>query len=224
MSDFLKKLKGIFIVESPTDGQATEADATAKSETSGSKPAPAPTPTPTVSVPAGKASEKFYDILLGAMETNNQEGFDYLEYKKSLQTLAKMPMDEQTRYLSAFAAAQAMGVTPQKLSESAGFYLKVLQSEDTKFQESVNTQRQKQIGNKEKAIADMEATIKAKGEQIARLTEEIQAHQNDMEQMKAEISDAVVKIETTLSDFHATYEELTGQIGKDMENISKYLK
>lgn len=224
MSDFLKKLKGIFIVEAPTDGQATEADAPAKSETSGSKPAPVPTPTPTVSVPAGKASEKFYDILLGAMETNNQEGFDYLEYKKSLQTLAKMPMDEQTRYLSAFAAAQAMGVTPQKLSESAGFYLKVLQSEDTKFQESVNTQRQKQIGNKEKAIADMEATIKAKGEQIARLTEEIQAHQNDMEQMKAEISDAVVKIETTLSDFHATYEELTGQIGKDMENISKYLK
>jgi len=222
MSDFLKKLKGIFVVEAATEGQAadTTTQAPAKAETPASKPTPSVTP----AAPVGKASDKFYDILLGAMEANNQEGFDYLEYKKSLQTLAKMPMDEQTRYFSAFAAAQAMGVTPQKLTDSAAFYLKILASEDSKFQDSVNAQRQKQIGNKEKAIADMEATIKAKGEQIAKLTEEIQTHQNDMEKMKAEISDAVVKIETTLSDFHATFDELTAQIGKDVENMNKYLK
>lgn len=222
MSDFLKKLKGIFVVEAATEGQAadTTTQASEKAETPASKPSPSVTP----AAPVGKASDKFYDILLGAMEANNQEGFDYLEYKKSLQTLAKMPMDEQTRYFSAFAAAQAMGVTPQKLTDSAAFYLKILASEDSKFQDSVNTQRQKQIGNKEKAIADMEATIKAKGEQIAKLTEEIQTHQSDMEKMKAEISDAVVKIETTLSDFHATFDELTIQINKDVENMNKYLK
>jgi len=222
MSDFLKKLKGIFVVEAATEGQAadTTTQASEKAETPASKPMPSVTP----AAPVGKASDKFYDILLGAMEANNQEGFDYLEYKKSLQTLAKMPMDEQTRYFSAFAAAQAMGVTPQKLTDSAAFYLKILASEDSKFQDSVNTQRQKQIGNKEKAIADMEATIKAKGEQIAKLTEEIQTHQSDMEKMKAEISDAVVKIETTLSDFHATFDELTTQINKDVENMNKYLK
>lgn len=222
MSDFLKKLKGIFVVEAATEGQAadTTTQAPAKAETPASKPTPSETPV----APVGKASDKFYDILLGAMEANNQEGFDYLEYKKSLQTLAKMPMDEQTRYFSAFAAAQAMGVTPQKLTDSAAFYLKILASEDSKFQDSVNTQRQKQIGNKEKAIADMDATIKAKAEQIAKLTEEIQTHQSDMEKMKAEISDAIVKIETTLSDFHATFDELTAQINKDVENMNKYLK
>ena len=220
MSDFLKKLKGMFVVETPTDGQSSESATPAKPE----EKSTSTTPDPTLTTTTGKASEKFYDILLGAMEANNQEGFDYLEYKKSLQTLSKMPMDEQTRYFSAFAAAQAMGVTSQKLTESANFYLKVLASEDSKFQESVSVQRQKQIGNKEKAIADMDATIKAKAEQIAKLTQEIQAHQADMEKMKAEISDAVVKIETTLSDFHATFDELTTQIGKDVENMSKYLK
>ena len=220
MSDFLKKLKGIFVVEGATDGQTTDSAAPTKPEEKSTSTTPSPSPV----TPTGKASEKFYDILLGAMEANNQEGFDYLEYKKSLQTLAKMPMDEQTRYFSAFAAAQAMGITSQKLTESANFYLKVLASEDSKFQESVSVQRQKQIGNKEKAIADMDATIKAKGEQIAKLTQEIQTHQTDMEKMKAEISDAVVKIETTLSDFHATFDELTSQIGKDIENMNKYLK
>lgn len=220
MSDIFKTLKGLFVVQTPTEGETTENSTPAKSET----PANNATSSPTSSIPAGKASEKFYDILLGSMEANNQEGFDYLEYKKSLQTLSKMPMDEQTRYFSAFAAAQAMGVTSQKLTDSANFYLKVLASEDSKFQESVSVQRQKQIGNKEKAIADMDATIKAKAEQIAKLTQEIQTHQADMEKMKEEISDAVVKIETTLSDFHATFNELTAQISKDVENMGKYLK
>ncbi|RFS18537.1 hypothetical protein [Emticicia sp. C21] len=223
MSDIFKTLKGLFVVQTPTEGETTEStDKTnsAKSDTPANSATSGSTPT----TPVGKASEKFYDILLASMEANNQEGFDYLEYKKSLQTLSKMPMDEQTRYFSAFAAAQAMGVTSQKLTDSANFYLKVLAAEDSKFQESVNAQRQKQIGNKEKAIADMDATIKAKAEQITRLTQEIQAHQTDMEKMKAEISDAVVKIETTLSDFHATFNELTAQISKDVENMAKYLK
>lgn len=217
MSDFLSKLKGIFIVPTPADGKSAEP--VAKMAT------PATTTVPVAPAPvSGKVSDKFYDILFGAMEANNQEGFDYLEYKKSLQTLAKMPMDEQTRYASAFAAAQAMGVTSQKLNDSAQFYLNVLKTEDAKFQESVNAQRQKQIGSKEKAIADLDATIKAKGEQIARLTQEIATHQDDMGKMKAEISEAVVKIETTLSDFHATYSDLTSQIAQDVEKMSKYLK
>ena len=215
MSDFLSKLKGIFVLQTPLDVKGAEP---------ASKPA-ATSVTPVAVIPTnGKVSDKFYDILFGAMEIHNQEGFDYLEYKKSLQTLSKMPMDEQTRYFSAFAAAQAMGITAQKLNDSAQFYLNILKSEDSKFQESVSVQRQKQIGSKEKAINDLDATMKAKSEQIVRLTQEIKTHQDDMEKMKAEISDAVIKIETTLSDFHATYNDLIGQIGQDVENMKKYLK
>ncbi len=219
MSDFLSKLKGIFIVQTPADGKSAEPSATTKPATQSNVATSNVVPAPT-----GKVSDKFYDILFGAMETNNQEGFDYLEYKKSLQTLSKMPMDEQTRYASAFAAAQAMGVNAQKLTDSAQFYLNILKAEDAKFQDSVSQQRQKQIGSKEKAITDLDATIKAKGEQIARLTQEIAAHQDDMSKMKAEISEAVIKIETTLSDFHATFSDLTSQIGQDVEKMSKYLK
>ena len=221
MSDFLSKLKGIFIVQTPAEGQTAETTPSKTEATA--KPAVATTKTEVVT-PSGKVSDKFYEILFGAMETNNQPGFDYLEYKKSLQTLAKMPMDEATRYSSAYAAAQAMGVSSQALNDSAQFYLNVLKTEDSKFQESVNAQRQKQIGSKEKAITDLDATIKAKGEQIAKLTKEIATHQEDMGKMKAEISEAVVKIETTLSDFHATYSDLIGQIGQDVENMKKYLK
>lgn len=222
MSDFLSKLKGLFIVTTPAEQQVNSTDNKPTANNT-SQTAPATLATAPVAA-TGKVSDKFYEILFGAMETNNQPGFDYLEFKKSLQTLAKMPMDEATRYSSAYAAAQAMGVSNQQLNDSAQFYLNILKAEDAKFQESVNQQRQKQIGSKEKAIADLDATIKAKGEQIAKLTQEIAAHQEDMSKMKAEISDAVVKIETTLSDFHATYSDLVGQIGEDVEKIKKYLK
>jgi len=223
MSDFLSKLKGIFIIQPPSDGNASEATSTKIDSNTKLAVTIAKTDTDT-EISKGKVSDKFYEILFGAMETNNQPGFDYLEYKKSLQTLSKMPMDEPTRYSSAYAAAQAMGVSSQVLNDSAQFYLNVLMKEDSKFQESVNIQRQKQIGSKEKSIMDLDATIKAKGDQIAKLTQEIAAHQEDMGKMKAEISEAVVKIETTLSDFHATYSDLINQIGQDVENMKKYLK
>ena len=95
--------------------------------------------------PSGKSSPKFTNILLQAMEANNLDGFDYLEYKQSLHNLAKMPMDEQTRYQSAFAAASTMGATPAKLVKTAHFYLDVLKKEEAKFAQALANQKDKQL-------------------------------------------------------------------------------
>lgn len=217
MSDFLKKLKGVFVLD---DGSQPE-EKTQPQTTNVTTAAPVQEASLTAS---GNISEKFTDILLQAMERNNQEGFDYIEYKRSLQTLEKMPMDEKTRYFSAFAAAQSMGINQQKLVDSAKFYLGILATEERQFQEATNGQRAKQIGGKEKSIESLAAAIQEKGETIAKLTQEIQKHQADMEAMKAEIQDAVVKIETTMQDFHASFANLENQINDDLIKIGKYLK
>jgi septal ring factor EnvC (AmiA/AmiB activator) len=222
MSDFLKKLKSVFIVEDP-----------AAAPTNATPPSVKPSVTPvSASIPsaisattgAGKVTDTFTQILFSALEKNNQEGFDYIEYKRSLQTLEQMPMDEKTRYFSAFAAAQSMGISQQKLVDSASFYLTILKNEENKFQEATKSQREKQIGGKEKAIQSLAADIKAKGEQIARLTEEIQANQKEMEAMKNEISESIVKIETTMNDFTASYSNLANQIQTDIQKINEYVK
>jgi hypothetical protein len=218
MSDFLKKLKGVFVVD---DGTAPEVEKTKKADP---KVTTAPVRTVAPSIATGNVSEKFTDILLESMERNNQEGFDYIEYKRSLQTLEKMPMDEKTRYFSAFAAAQSMGISQQKLIDSAKFYLGILETEEQQFQNATKGQREKQIGGKEKAIASMESTIQEKGELIAKLTQEIQQHQTDMDAMKSEIEEAVVKIDTTMEDFHASYTNLEGQINGDISKMQTYLK
>ena len=74
----------------------------------------------------GKVNDKFTEVLFSAMERDNQEGFDYLEFKQSLRSLEKMPMDEATRYQSALAMAKTLGANPVLLQQSAAHYLNVL--------------------------------------------------------------------------------------------------
>ncbi len=174
--------------------------------------------------PAGKASSKFTNILLQAMEANNLDGFDYLEYKNSLHNLAKMPMDEKTRYQSAFAAASTMGATPAKLIKTANFYIDVLKKEETKFGQALANQKNKQIGDKAQLIQQHDNLIKEKTKQIERLKKEIADHQAKSEQMKKSISAATVKVETTKNNFVASYNLVLSQIQRDIENMKKYLK
>jgi chromosome segregation ATPase len=135
-----------------------------------------------------------------------------------------MPMDEKTRFQSAFAMAQTMGASPDKLVQTAQHYLDVLKNEENKFEKALASQQQKQIGSKEGQIAKLDEVIREKSEKIKELTQEIQQHQQEMKSLKDEIQDAVVKVETTKNDFHASYDVLIRQIAKDMENMKNYLK
>lgn len=223
----LKNLKSLFIIEDeeskkPVKGKKQAADQPKKG-TSSAKTTASPTPTPATPSP-GKVSSKFINILLKAMDSNNLEGFDYLEFKQSLKSLEKMPMDDATRYQSAFAMAQTMGATPQKLMETANHYLNILATEEKKFEEALAAQRQKQIGSKESQIKKLEEVVANKAAQIKQLTKEIEEHQKQANSLKKEIGGAVVKVESTKNDFIASYEKLISQINADVENMKQYLK
>jgi len=218
-----KKIKSLFIVEDET------ATPKAKNETpidnSAAKSTPAARVSNTTPAPTGgKASKKFTDILLKALEENNLDGFDYMEYKRSLESLKKMSMDEATRYQSAFAMATTMGVSAPKLIQSTQHYLKVLANEEQKFQQAVANQQSNQIKTKQEEIKNLEATIKNKQAQIKKLTEEIAQHEKQGEKMKSEISGATAKVQATRSNFLASYQLLSSQIQTDFENMKKYLK
>lgn len=228
----LKNLKKWFIVDDEefkkkVTGDDSDIVPEQKTKPTSNKQAPSSSGSSSSSnptAPAGKASSKFTNILLQAMEANNLDGFDYLEYKNSLHNLAKMPMDEQTRYQSAFAAASTMGATPAKLIKTANFYIDVLKKEETKFGQALANQKNKQIGDKAQLIQQHDNLIKEKTKQIERLKKEIADHQAKSEQMKKSISAATVKVETTKNNFVASYNLVLSQIQRDIENMKKYLK
>ncbi len=224
----LKKLKSIFIVDDGKSEKKTVEQST-KSPVKKTAPtaqgtAPSNTNVQPVAAGKGKVTEKFTQILLGALEKNNIDGFDYLEFKQSLQSLKKMSMDDQTRYQSAYAMAQTMGASPKYLIETAQHYIKALQTEEQKFGQALANQKSKQIDGKQDGIKKMEMSIRQKAEQIQKLSKEIETHQKDMEAMKSQISTSAVKVQQTKNDFEASYKMVINQILVDVENMKKYLK
>lgn len=214
-----KNIKSLFIVE--------EDDPKTKKVEQASQPTASKQPQPAVKQAVGepgKATQEFMEVLFKAMEQNNIQGFDYLEFKQSLASLKKMPMDEQTRYQSAFAMAQTMGATPDKLIQTAQHYLDILKTEEQKFEQAVANQKTKLIGSKEQEIVKAEEAVKTKAEQIKQLTQEIEKHQQQVDQLRREIADATVKVETTKSNFIASYNTLVAQISEDMQNMKQFLK
>ncbi|MEY4905764.1 MAG: hypothetical protein RLZZ292_3579, partial [Bacteroidota bacterium] len=164
MSDFLKKLKSVFVVEdpnSPSTPTNNTPTATPKTQT-GTNPTPAPTPTYVPPPSTGATNNKIAEMLFGAMEAGNLPGFDYLEFMQSVKSLSSMPMDEATRFRSAFAMAQTMGVTAPKLIETAQHYVGILQGEQKKFADAMASRTTNDVTAKEQEIANLDSVIKNK--------------------------------------------------------------
>lgn len=172
----------------------------------------------------GKVSERFLRILLKALEENNRDGFDYLEFKEFLRALDSMNLDEPTKYQSAYANARTMGATFEGIEQSTRHYLDVLKNEELKFEAAVKNQRVKIVENRQNELQKLETLVNEKEEKIRQLTEEIEKHKGQMTEEQKKISEARAKIERTKSDFLFTYNTLVKQIQSDIQNIHHYLK
>lgn len=240
----LKNLKSLFIVEEE-DGQEQQPsnapvqeqkeqpksenpqEVSKKSEQEGENPSKTqkkvsdmpPPPKPKKPV----ISEKYYNMLMKAIEVNNMDGFDYLEFKHSLTALKNIPIDEAAKFQSAFATASTMGLTKDKLIESADFYKKVLEKEKDSFRNEL----QKHIGGRlhknESRINDLAQMIQQKAEQIKKLTEQISQHQTELDKTKKQIDGLKQKVQEERDNFINTYDHLLMQMDKDVQNINKYL-
>lgn len=225
------KLKSLFILEDGNESKKAAKKAVETQVSKDKKAAPGVSAKDitvnidTSSVPtSGKPDPKFIDILLKAVEKDNLEGFDYLEYKSSLQSLSGMDMDEETRYKSSLAMAQTMGATPDKLIKTANHYLATLDKEKSKFQEALKAQKSKQVTGKEASITQMEKGIAGKLKKIEELKKEIASDTKKVEAMKSNINKAAAKVQKTSDHFHYAFNVVTGQILTDIEKMKKYLK
>ncbi len=216
----LKKLKSLFIVE-------VEDKKSKKPPQKKEKEKPVPNPPSvqeSVSGKPGQVTDKFLDVLFDAMEKNNLDGFDYLEFKQSLLSLKKVNMDEPTRFRSAYAMAQTMGASVQHLIKTAQHYIDVLAKEEKKFESALANQKANRIGSKQKEITQLEQLMKDKQTRIKQLQKEMTEHEKQIDTLKRVIGDAASKIETTKNNFIASYNTLVGQIYKDIENMKQFLK
>lgn len=234
MSDFFKKMKSVFVEPTGGDESTNQESTKEQKEKESSEQTVANTKTSDSATGttshnyqieniSGQQSDQFYKVLFDALEKNNQAGFDYLEFKKALQSLESIVVDEKTRFLSAFAGAQASGATAQQLASSAESYLSILNTESDNFKNAVEVQRTKQISNRENEVKQLTNLISGKKDQIQKLQAEIEEHSKMLSALDNEIKTAQSKIETTKADFSVTYDGLVKKIRDDVDRIKTYL-
>lgn len=225
----LKKLKSLFIVEDENAKSTGNPKASPSQSKESGKEQQAQKAQPIVKVDTtpipkgeGQPDEKFVNRLLQALEEANLEGFDYLEYKQSLQSIDDMNMDEATMYKSSLAMAKTMGGTPEKLISSAQHYISVLQKEEKKFQDALSNQQQKVVSGREQTINKMTETIAAKEARIKELTAEIENDKKALAETQKAAENDASKIHLTKTGFYAAFHIVVDQIKADLEKMQKH--
>lgn len=221
-----KKIKSIFVVEdeSAAAGKSTENESTESSTPAAPKATQVSADKGPIDIPEVSAQNRFLSLLAQTIEKNNQAGYDYFEFRQSLINLNKLGMDEATKFKSAYAAAQAMGVTPASLLQSAQGYLNLMNQESQKFAVAEQNQRTKVMEERKTEIGNIATQIEKKKEMIAQLQAEIEQMTKTLEAKKEEAANMNNKLEHTRSEFDVAMKSIAGQIADDIQKMNQYLK
>lgn len=172
---------------------------------------------------SGVLDTKSVDFLTSALAKNNQPGFDYLEFKLSLDKLKEMGMDEVTAFKSAFATASTVGLTKDKLVSTAQLYKQVLSKEKGQFDLALNNQLEKRVNGKRSEVEKLKNRINEWREKIAILEEQIARSQATIDDADNQIQTEMKKIEATKNSFEKTHQSIFDQIERDLVNIQSHL-
>ncbi len=163
------------------------------------------------------------EFIVQAIERNNLPGFDYFEFKRAVTQLAEMNLDQATAYKSAFTTAATLGITKEKLIETAGYYRNVVEKEKEQFGKALENQTATKVAARQQEVIRLRDQIERHKAEIARLQDEIAGYLN-----QADAADVAVKLETeklekSKSAFELAHQSVLIAIDKDVESMHKHL-
>ncbi|MCB0592590.1 MAG: hypothetical protein H6557_28265 [Lewinellaceae bacterium] len=167
--------------------------------------------------------ERSLNSLIKALEKNNLDGFDYIEFKQSLGRLRDLNIDESTAYKSAFATASTVGLTKDKLLKTAEHYKKVLFKEKQQFDEALQKQMEQRVESKRSEVEKMKKQVEEYRAKIKQMEDKIAKAQSTIDHADEDIQSAREKIESTKQGFEETLRSILDEIDQDVKNIDTLL-
>ncbi|MEM7104992.1 MAG: hypothetical protein AAF502_17780 [Bacteroidota bacterium] len=161
--------------------------------------------------------------IIQALEKANLDGFDYLEFKMSLTKMTHLAMDESMRYQSAFAAASAIGLTREKLLETAAFYKKVVSKEKNQFDAAMEEKIKNEVAGKKAEVVKLEKAIADREAQIEKLKEEIEKFKGKIGKRKEDLSGIQGKIDQAKDSFVKAHDTILNYIDTDIRKIEQFI-
>ena len=167
--------------------------------------------------------EKSIEFISKAIEKANLPGFDYLEFRMAVDNLKKMNLDEAMSFKSAFATASTMGLTKEKLLETAAHYKAVVLKEKEQFDAASAKQQDIKVGANLQQVAEFQRVINDNEAKIRQLQSEIDTARGKIRELDFERDGAAAKIEEAKTKYLFTHQSINNQMEQDMANIQKYL-
>ncbi|MCC6752567.1 MAG: hypothetical protein IT266_01145 [Saprospiraceae bacterium] len=218
---FLDKLKAVFIVPEGNKGNGK------KREAGRAVPAPSSRELSEAERQAALSEDSqsmFLQMLSDALEQQNEPGFDYLEYRKALRSVQALGnLDEAGCYRTAFAAAQALNVTAPKLIDAARRYVGILELEFQKFEQTAQQFLEAETTKNERLAEQLRRSIQEKEKAIETLQKELDEAKLQLSGSEGELDSAKAKVEVNKRGFSHVYQQLSGQIQADIQNMERYL-
>lgn len=167
--------------------------------------------------------QRSLESLTNALEKSNLPGFDYIEFKQSVDALTELGMDEPTAFKSAFTTATTIGLTKDKLITTAKHYREVLSREKQQFEIACENQIEQKVNSKKKEVEKLKNQIEDYKSKIRQLEEQITKSQDTIDHADENIQSALERIKSTQSDFDNTFQSVVNQLDKDLTGIETYL-
>jgi hypothetical protein len=167
--------------------------------------------------------ERSLEFLTAAIEKNNLPGFDYFEYKRAVTALLQMNIDEATAHKSAYTTATQVGLTKEKLLETAAYYRNLLTKEREQFDLALENQNQTKITSRLEEVKRLRDQIERHKVEVVRLQDEIADYLNRIQQAEESAKTETEKLEKAKAAFEKTQTAVTLLIDKDIEAIHKHI-
>lgn len=151
----LKSIKNLFIQTEYTEETSDPKKSTENVET----PTNQKNISTSMSKPiASKDVEKFVEVLTKDIQNSNLEGYDYLEFKTSIEELKESGLTLEQAIKSASIAVKSL-TTPQKILESISHYIQIVDKNKTEFEGNVVQKLKELISADEKELKQTLAEI-----------------------------------------------------------------
>jgi len=226
-NDWFKKIKGIFIEDSPA---ATAAPAQA----SGRQPNTAPVAAPAINYPATSADANLIDDLMGRfqklIEEKNQAGFDFFEYSTMVLGVSQTPSSDH--FKMAFQGAKVMnaGVSKEQLLNSAAFYKQALETAyaDTikKGEEKRRSVEQQQVAHQQKLnqeLGNIEQQIANFEKKITELQASKATKATELNTLAGAFAPQIAEVETKLNATALAKDQIMGRLAMIEEGIKQHV-
>ena len=171
----------------------------------------------------GEFNDKIFNSLTKAIANSNLPGEDYLEYMQAFKAMKDIPIEENVKIQTVLATLSTKGLTVAKISESADYYISILENKKRKFYTAFEGQAQGAVTKKKNKIEDLKKQNKEKANLIKQLTDEINKNQDEIGKITLDVQNSQSKIKKTEQNFLVTYDRIKNQIVANVEKVKNII-